>query len=64
MPEYLPTRQACSKWQDTRPNLKEGDLVLRKVNQAKRNESNMVLLMSAKFLFGFFRSFRVFDIVV
>lgn len=43
--EYLPTLQSRSQWQDTRPNLKKGDLVLLKDNQVKRNEWPMALIM-------------------
>lgn len=42
--EYLPTLQSRSKWQDTRPNLKKGDLVLLKDSQVKRNEWPMALI--------------------
>ncbi|XP_061908363.1 uncharacterized protein LOC133653277 isoform X1 [Entelurus aequoreus] len=42
--EYLPTLQNRNKWQDVKPNLKEGDLVLLKDNQAKRNEWPLALV--------------------
>ncbi|KAM4593953.1 uncharacterized protein PAE49_010961 [Odontesthes bonariensis] len=42
--EYLPTLQSRSKWQDVRPNLKIGDLVLLKDSEAKRNEWPMALV--------------------
>lgn len=42
--EYLPTLQSRSKWQEVRPNLKKGDLVLLKDNQVKRNEWPMALV--------------------
>ncbi|KAI3376793.1 hypothetical protein L3Q82_000384 [Scortum barcoo] len=42
--EYLPMLQSRSKWQDVRPNLKEGDLVLLKDNQVKRNEWPLALV--------------------
>lgn len=42
--EYLPTLQNRSKWQDVRPNLKKGDLVLLKDSQVKRNEWPMALV--------------------
>ncbi|KAI3374627.1 hypothetical protein L3Q82_021202, partial [Scortum barcoo] len=42
--EYLPMLQSRSKWQDVRPNLKEGDLVLLKDNQVKRNELPLALV--------------------
>lgn len=42
--EYLPTLQSRSKWQNLRPNLKKGDLVLLKDNQARRNEWPMALV--------------------
>ncbi|KAG7483457.1 hypothetical protein JOB18_048755 [Solea senegalensis] len=43
--EYLPTLQSRSKWQDAGPNIKEGDLVLLKDNQARRNEWPLALVM-------------------
>ncbi|XP_076879123.1 uncharacterized protein LOC143527737 [Brachyhypopomus gauderio] len=42
--EYLNTLQCRRKWQDNRPNLKEGDIVLMKDNQAKRNEWPMAII--------------------
>lgn len=42
--EYLPTLQSRSKWQDVRPNIEKGDLVLLKDNQAKRNEWPIALV--------------------
>ncbi len=36
--EYLTTLQIRHKWQGRRPNLQEGDIVLLKDNQAKRNQ--------------------------
>lgn len=42
--EYLTTLQSRSKWQKVRRNLKEGDVVLLKDAQAKRNEWPMVLV--------------------
>ncbi|XP_061430896.1 uncharacterized protein LOC133357120 [Lethenteron reissneri] len=36
--EYLTTLQVRNKWQSNRPDIQEGDLVLLKDNQAKRNE--------------------------
>ena len=42
--EYLPTLQSRSKWQDVRPNIKKGDLVLLKDNQVKRNEWPMAVV--------------------
>ncbi|XP_054652021.1 uncharacterized protein LOC129192244 [Dunckerocampus dactyliophorus] len=36
--EYLKTLQLRNKWQDKRPNIHEGDVILLKDNQAKRNE--------------------------
>ena len=42
--EYLPILQSRSKWQDTRPNVKEGDLVLLKDSQVKRNEWPLALV--------------------
>lgn len=36
--------QNCSKWQDVRPNLKKGDLVLLKDSQVKGNEWPMALV--------------------
>lgn len=45
--EYLNTLQCRCKWQDNRPNLKEGDIVLMKDNQAKRNEWPMAIIVKA-----------------
>lgn len=45
--EYLNTLQCRRKWQDNRPNLKEGDIVLMKDNQAKRNEWPMAIIVKA-----------------
>ncbi|XP_051792766.1 uncharacterized protein LOC127530319 [Acanthochromis polyacanthus] len=42
--EYLPMLQSRSKWQDVRPNLMEGDLVLLKDSQVKRNEWPLALV--------------------
>lgn len=42
--EYLSTLQCRRKWQDNRPNLKEGDIVLMKDNQVKRNEWPMAVI--------------------
>ncbi|XP_077369860.1 uncharacterized protein LOC144014155 [Festucalex cinctus] len=43
--EYLPTLQSRGKWQDIHPNLNEGDLVLLKDSQVKRNEWPMALVI-------------------
>lgn len=45
--EYLTTLQARSRWQDKRPNLKEGDIVLMKDLQVHRNEWPMVVITKA-----------------
>ncbi|KAI4871708.1 hypothetical protein NFI96_005782 [Prochilodus magdalenae] len=45
--EYLATLQNRSKWQEEHQNLKEGDLVLLKDTQAKRNEWPMALVTKA-----------------
>ncbi|KAL0162345.1 hypothetical protein M9458_041741, partial [Cirrhinus mrigala] len=42
--EYLKTLQLRHKWQGKRPNLQEGDIVLLKDNQAKRNQWPMGLI--------------------
>lgn len=42
--EYLKTLQLRNKWQDKRPNLQEGDVILLKDNQAKRNEWPMGII--------------------
>ncbi|XP_049336234.1 uncharacterized protein LOC125802385 [Astyanax mexicanus] len=42
--EYLATLQSRSKWQEERPNLKEGHIVLLKDAQAKRNDWPMALV--------------------
>lgn len=36
--EYLPTLQLCRKWTETKRDVKEGDIVLLKDNQATRNK--------------------------
>ncbi|KAJ8364608.1 hypothetical protein SKAU_G00134390 [Synaphobranchus kaupii] len=43
--EYLTTLQVRSRWQDRRPNLKEGDVVLMKDLQVRRNEWPMAVLI-------------------
>lgn len=43
--EYLSTLQSRQKWQTKRPNLEEGDIVLMKDNQAKRNEWPMGVIV-------------------
>jgi len=45
--EYLPTLQSRSKWNETRRNLQEGDVVLLKDNKAARNTWPMVVVTSA-----------------
>ena len=45
--EYLATLQSRSKWQEERQNLKEGDVVLLKDAQAKRNDWPMALVTNA-----------------
>ncbi|KAK2895109.1 hypothetical protein Q8A73_014597 [Channa argus] len=45
--EYLFTLQTRSKWQQNRPNIKEGDLVLLKDDQVQRNEWPMALISKA-----------------
>ncbi|KAK7913154.1 hypothetical protein WMY93_013365 [Mugilogobius chulae] len=42
--EYLHTLQLRHKWQDKKQNLKEGDIVLLKDSQAKRNEWPMSII--------------------
>ncbi|KAL3973607.1 sorting nexin-4 [Sarotherodon galilaeus] len=43
--EYLSTLQSRAKWTETRPNVKEGDVVLLKDSQASRNEWPMALIV-------------------
>ncbi|KAL4006296.1 aggrecan 1 [Sarotherodon galilaeus] len=43
--EYLSTLQSRAKWTVTRPNVKEGDVVLLKDSQASRNEWPMGLIV-------------------
>lgn len=45
--EYLSTLQSRSKWQKSHPNIKEGDLVLLRDTQVKRNEWPMALVTKA-----------------
>lgn len=45
--EYLATLQTRNKWQESRPDIKEGDVVLLKDNQVKRNEWPMALVTKA-----------------
>lgn len=45
--EYLSTLQSRSKWQNSQPNVKEGDLVLLKDPQVKRNQWPMALVTKA-----------------
>lgn len=45
--EYLASLQPRKKWQDNKPSIKEGDLVLLKDNQVKRNEWPMALVTKA-----------------
>ncbi|KAJ8000025.1 hypothetical protein DPEC_G00200530 [Dallia pectoralis] len=45
--EYLVTLQTRCKWQTSKPNIKEGDLVLLKDTQVKRNEWPMALVTKA-----------------
>ncbi|XP_066544907.1 uncharacterized protein LOC136712312 isoform X2 [Amia ocellicauda] len=45
--EYLSTLESRSKWQDSQPNIKEGDLVLLRDNQSKRNQWPMALVIKA-----------------
>ncbi|XP_058881751.1 uncharacterized protein LOC131737334 [Acipenser ruthenus] len=45
--EYLATLQSRSKWQEDRPNIKVGDLVLLKDSQVKRNEWPLALVTEA-----------------
>ena len=42
--EYLSTLQSRSKWQDDRPNVQEGDLVLMKDSQVQRNDWPLALV--------------------
>ena len=42
--EYLSTLQTRRKWVDKRPNLKQGDVVLMKDSQAKRNDWPMAII--------------------
>lgn len=43
--EYLSTLQSRTKWQNRRPDLKEGDIVLMKDHQVKRNEWPMAMVV-------------------
>ncbi|XP_038583451.1 uncharacterized protein LOC119909340 [Micropterus salmoides] len=45
--EYLSTLQSRQKWQSQKPNLKEGDIVLMKDSQAKRNQWPMGMIVKA-----------------
>lgn len=45
--EYLSTLQVRRKWQDAHPNVKEGDLVLLRDAQVKRNLWPMALVTKA-----------------
>lgn len=45
--EYLSLLQNRQKWQCSRPNLKEGDIILLKEKQLKRNEWPMGIVMKA-----------------
>lgn len=45
--EYLSTLQSRSKWQKSHPNIKEGDLVLLRDTQVKRNQWPMALVTKA-----------------
>ncbi|XP_067309102.1 uncharacterized protein [Pseudorasbora parva] len=45
--EYLPTLQTRRKWMDEKPNVQEGDVVLLKDSQVKRNEWPMGLVTKA-----------------
>ena len=42
--EYVSTLQSRSKWQKSQPNIKEGDLVLLRDTQLKRNQWPMALV--------------------
>lgn len=42
--EYLATLQSRQKWQDKKPCLKEGDIVLMKDSQAERNQWHMAII--------------------
>ncbi|XP_033867815.3 uncharacterized protein LOC117407211 [Acipenser ruthenus] len=43
--EYLPTLQSRRKWQKEKPNLKEGDIVMLKDSQVKRNDWPMGIVV-------------------
>ncbi|XP_074469284.1 uncharacterized protein LOC141754250 [Sebastes fasciatus] len=43
--EYLSTLQSRQKWQSQKPNLKEGDIVLMKDSQTKRNQWPMGIIV-------------------
>ncbi|XP_028656694.1 uncharacterized protein LOC114650672 [Erpetoichthys calabaricus] len=45
--EYLSTLQTRQKWQNKRPDIKEGDVVLLKEKQVRRNEWPMGIIMKA-----------------
>ena len=45
--EYLSTLQRRQKWQSQKPNLKEGDIVLMKDSQTKRNHWPMGIIVKA-----------------
>ena len=45
--EYLSTLQSRQKWQAQKPNLKEGDIVLMKDSQSKRNQWPMGIIVKA-----------------
>lgn len=45
--EYLNTLQSRTKWQDTRPNLQEGDIVLMRDSAVKRNEWPIAMITKA-----------------
>ena len=45
--EYLSTLQSRQKWMDKRPNLKQGDVVLMKDAQAKRNDWPIAVITKA-----------------
>lgn len=45
--EYLNTLQSRQKWHSKKPNLKVGDIVLMKDNQARRNEWPMGIILKA-----------------
>lgn len=44
--EYLSTLQSRHKWQSQKPNLKEGDIVLLKDDQTKRNQWPMGIIVN------------------